>query len=753
MTDRLDLNRVRNLAENAPSVTPSAIINLCLDERTNQNNIKFLEQNHCSVSQLKVHLSNQITESDINAEMFGARSSLGEPLVTKDTNLLMQFIEREIKAGVEKGGNPAYSAPTFEEIIDFITQENTTNAEMFEDVMFALKASGYNPVPVQEKNKYKTINKYCDDLVIQASTNRLDPMIGREKEVTRIIEVLARYKKKNPLLIGEAGVGKTAVIEGLASAIAQGKVPDALKGAKVYSTSVSRLMAGSRFRGDVEEKVEALLKELQKHEEETCSLTFLFIDEIHQICSAGSNNQDGSNISNIIKPALSSGKISLIGATTRKEYKRTILKDDALNRRFQVIRIEEPSDADTIEILRKGIAPVLTNYHGVKYPKSVIIRAVELSSKYLTDKAQPDKSISILDSIGARLRTTELRPSARVSDVEKLVAAITGTPVSAFKQKTTVEEYVDIEKELNLAVFGQAQAVKKITEIYERSKAGLSEEGQPIGSILAVGPTGVGKTEVAKSLAKVTKSHFFKINMGEYTEKHSVSKLFGAPPGYKGHGDGGLLTNEIRRNPHCVLLLDEIEKAHPKVFEALLGIIDGAKMTDGEGNEVDFSNTMIIMTSNVGAAQAANRKIINLTGNSETVNKAKGQVSTAALESTFSPEFRNKLTAVVNFNSLGESEIRMVTDKFLKKAQDRIFNSKGIKVEFSEEIYKYIAKNGFDPKFGARPVKKLIDSKVIDALIKPILKGEIKKDDTVIFEVDSSGDIVYTKKEEITVEV
>lgn len=748
MTDKLDMKQIENDLKQSFALTPNVLIYSCLDDKY-QNNIKYLEESNCNVGRLRATLMNQINDDNSNALEVGASSMLGG-LVTPDMENIMMHIQNY----AEKNG----STPRFEEIINYMFETNRKNKDMFEQVVFALKASGYSRSVATENSKYKTLNKYCTDLVIKAKNNRLDPLIGREGEVERMIEILARYKKRNPLLVGEAGVGKTAVVEGLASAIAQDLVPDAIKGAKIFSTSIARLIAGTKFRGDVEEKVGALLDELKKHEAEQGVPTYLFIDEIHQIIGAGSNssNQDGSNIANIIKPELASGEISLIGATTNKEYKRTIQKDDALNRRMQVVRIEEPSDEETIQILRKGISPVLTAYHGVKYSKKVIERAVRLSSKYITDKAQPDKSISLLDSIGARLRTTESRSNARVSDVEHLISTITGAPVSAFKEKSKAEEYVDIEARLKEVVFGQDEATKQIAEIYERSKAGLSEEGQPIGSVLAVGPTGVGKTEIAKSLAKITDSHFFKVNMGEYTEEHSVAKLFGAPAGYVGHKDGGILTNEIRKNPHTVLLLDEIEKAHSKVFEALLGIIDGGKMMSGEGDLVDFSNVFIIMTSNVGAAKAANRKVINLSGKEELIQKAKDSVSMSALQSTFSPEFRNKLTAIVNFNSLGVNEIRRVATKFLELASERLYTRKGIKLEFTEEVYEYISKEGFDVQFGARPCKKLIDKVIVDPLVKPILKGEISKGDTLVFSIDSLNKVVYAKKEdreEVTKEI
>lgn len=745
MTDRLDMEKlIKDCRDNIIAATPSVIIRSCLDDQY-QNNIKYLEDNDCSVAQLKAIIKGQVEDSNSTLLDFGGR--LLGPTATGDFNLAFQFIADY--------GKSSPHPPTFEELLDFMVKENSKNPDMFDEVMFALQKSGYNPQKVAENNKYKNINKYCTDLVIKAKNNRLDPLIGREKEVERMIEILAHYNKSNPLLVGEAGVGKTQIVEGLASAIAQDRVPSAIKGAKIFTTSIARLLAGSKFRGDVEEKVGQLIDELKRHKEETKLPTYLFIDETHQIVGAGGtsgNGNDGSNIANIIKPELASGELSLIGATTSKEYKRTIQKDDALNRRFQVLRVEEPNDEETIEILRKGIAPVLTAYHGVKYTKPVIEKAVKLSSKYITDKAQPDKSISILDSVGARLRTTESRDAAKISDVEKLISTITGTPITAFKEGLKGSEYIDIESKLRELVFGQNEAIKKVSNIYERSKAGLNEECQPIGSILAIGPTGVGKTALAIELASITDSHFFKINMGEYTEQHSVAKLFGSPPGYVGHKDGGLLTNEIRKNPHTVLLLDEIEKAHSKVFEALLGIIDGGKMTDGEGVEVDFSNVFIIMTSNVGAALAASRNIINLAGDSSIQIKAKNQVSEAALKSTFSPEFRNKLTAIVNFNSLSKAEIRLVTNKFLKSAKDKLKVRKGINLEFTEAVYEFISKKGFDPQFGARPIKKLIDTSIVDVLVKPILKGEVMKGDTITFDIQDRN-VVYSKLEVETVEI
>lgn len=735
-TDKLDMVSLEKTLKSAIVMTPSLVLLDCIDDRF-QNNIKYLEDCKCNVGQLLVLLQEQVKDDTINADFF----AFEQAPPTKDMISLIKHINNVT--------NTNQSAPTFEDIVTYILQENSKNNTTFTEVTFALKASGYNPVEVVQNTKYKTINKYCIDLVIKAQNNKIDPLIGRESEVERIIEILAHQKKKNPLLVGDAGVGKTQIIEGLASAIAQDRVPEPIKGAKIFSTSIAALIAGTKFRGDVEEKLGQLVDEIKRYEYDTQRPAYLFIDEIHQIVGAGGSggDKDGSNIANILKPDLASGDLSLIGATTEKEYKRTIQKDDALNRRMQVVRINPPSDAQTIEIIRKGAGPVLASYHGVRFSKAVIEAAVKLSSKYITDKAQPDKAISIIDSIGARLRTTENRDSARVSDVENLISTITGTPITAFKQKVGKDEYIDIESKLNEVVFGQAEAVKKIAEIYERSKAGLSEEGQPIGSVLLVGPTGVGKTEVAKSLAEITDAFFIKMNMGEYTEEHSVSKLFGSPAGYIGYNDGGQLTNIIRKNPHSILLLDEIEKAHPKVFEALLGIIDGGKMVSGEGDTVDFSNVMILMTSNVGATVSAARRVIDIAGTGS-LETAKSQVSAQALKSTFSPEFRNKLSGIFTFNPLGPAEVKRVSDKFLNKAKEALKTRKGICIKFNESVYEYISTEGFSIEYGARPVKKLINAKIIDVLVRPLLKGEIKAGDTVYFDV-SNNDIIYSINEGI----
>lgn len=736
-TDKLDMVSLEKTLKSAIVMTPSLVLLDCIDDRF-QNNIKYLEDCKCNVGQLLVLLQQQVRDDTVNADFF----AFEQVPPTKDMISLIKHINEVTNAN--------QSAPTFEDIVTYILQENLKNATTFAEVVFALKASGYNPVEVKatQSSKYKTINKYCIDLVIKAQNNKIDPLIGRESEVERIIEILAHQKKKNPLLVGDAGTGKTAIIEGLASAIAQDKVPEAIKGARIFSTSIAALIAGTKFRGDVEEKLGQLVDEIKRYEYDTQRPAYLFIDEIHQIVGAGGSggDKDGSNIANILKPDLASGDLSLIGATTEKEYKRTIQKDDALNRRMQVVRINPPSDAQTIEIIRKGAGPVLASYHGVRFSRAVIEAAVKLSSKYITDKAQPDKAISIIDSIGARLRTTENRDSARISDVESLISTITGTPITAFKQKVGKDEYIDIESKLNEVVFGQADAVKKIAEIYERSKAGLSEEGQPIGSVLAVGPTGTGKTQIAKSLAEITESFFFKLNMGEYTEDHSVSKLFGAGPSYVGYQDGGVLTNAIRKNPHAVILLDEIEKASPKVFEALLGILDGASMIDGEGTKVDFSNTFIIMTSNVGMALAAKRNIISLSGQESLIQEAKAQVSLQALNSVFSPEFRNKLNSIITFNALDNSQIRRVAEKFLKSAKDRLESRKGITVEFTDDVYEFVSRKGFDPQMGARPIARLVNEKIVDALIRPLLKGEIKSGDKVVFNV-LEDEVVYSVNE------
>lgn len=652
----------------------------------------------------------------------------------------------EMKRIFELGASKAQKAKReffFEDILNAAFEMYEKDPDMY--ICHYLVTCGYKHDPnsgIASTGKYRFVAELCENLNERAKAKRIDPLIGRKKEVERIVEILAHYKKKNPLLIGKPGVGKTAVAEGLASLIEQNMVPDALKGSVIYSLNVGNILAGSKFRGEFEEKVKGVLKDFEKMKAKEGIKPILFIDEVHQIMGAGNGGQkEGVDLSNMIKPGLANGDLSCIGATTEDEYNQKIIKDKALMRRFQVVKVDEPTEKETLRIIEQGIKPVLEKFHNVKYPKDVLEKAVSLSGKYITTQFFPDKAISVVDSVGARLKTTvKGRTTANIEDVEEIVSTITGTPVSAFKEKKGANAYVDLSVEIGKSLFGQDEAIAKVVEQVELSKAGMADKGQPVGSFLLLGPTGTGKTELAKQIAAHTQSNFKKINMSEFSEEHSVAKLFGAPPGYEGHDEGGILTNEIMNFPHTVLLLDEIEKAHRKVYDALLGIIDGATMTDGRDNEVDFSNVLILMTSNAGAAAAAQTKgPMGIGASFEKEKEAKFEISKEILNNTFAPEFRNKLSGIVYFNTLSKDIMIKIVDKFITLADFKL-STKGIKLKVDKKAKEIMAERGYDPKMGARPIKREVDETIVKKLIKPILKGELKKG-YVVKVTGKSGDV------------
>lgn len=713
---------------------PKFVLHCISDEY--EENVKFLESRGCKVNDLRQQLDKIVSEQEKNLEAIDSLNKLFNPGNTVSLTPSFKRVLDATKKTAEKEQRDMF----FEDFLNCLFQIQNKKDDT---TIISLENNGYkhNPnIGIKAKGRYKTLYELCDDLNEKAKAKKIDPLIGRRDEVQRMVEILAHYKKKNPILVGPPGVGKTQVVLGLASLIEQGQVPDALKNAKIFSLEVSKLVGGTKFRGDFEQRIQDLLKELKVMADEGTVQPILFIDEIHQSIGAGAGGQGqgGQDLSNILKPMLASGELSLIGSTTDAEYKQHIQKDKAFARRLQQVKIEEPSAAETLRILEQGVKPVLEKYHGVKLPKQILEAAVELSGKYITNQFFPDKAISLVDSVGARLRTddTSNRRTANVSDVEEIVSRITGTPITAFKKKNNKSSYVDLEKLIKGELYGQDEAVEKIVEAYELSKAGLADEGQPIGSFLLLGPTGVGKTELAKLIAKHTDSHFFQINMGEYGEKHSPAKLFGAPPGYEGHRDGGLLTNEITKYPHTVLLLDEIEKAHEKVREALLGIIDGGSMTDGEGNKVDFKNVLILMTSNAGAAASVKIKgPMGLGATTEARQAAKVEVKMDIISNTFAPEFRNKLSGMVHFNALDKSIINKITEKFINISANKLFLKKNITLTVEQEVKDFISENGYDILMGARPIARTVKEYVDKPLVKPLLKGEIKDKDTVVFKM------------------
>lgn len=759
MTNRINEDVLKGvvMSSNVDSISACKFFRYCLTDQF-QENIEFVKSRGGDIDLLKTTLDKHIAVEDGQLEIYSEVKKMFSP---NSSRMGTVTFTPEMKKIFEAAGTKAKSQGReffFEDIINAAFEAYESDPDMY--VCYYMSSCGYKHDPtsgIAATGKYRFVSELCDNLNERAKARKIDPLIGRKKEVERIVEILAHYKKKNPLLIGKPGVGKTAVVEGLASLIDQKMVPKALEDSVVYSLNVGNILAGSKFRGEFEEKVKGVLQDFEKMKEEEGIKPILFIDEVHQIMGAGNGGQkDGVDLSNMIKPGLASGDLSCIGATTEDEFNTKITKDKALMRRFQTVKIDEPSAKETLRILEQGIKPVLEKFHKVKYPKAVLERAVDLSGKYITTQYFPDKAISVVDSVGARLNTTvKGRKTANVGDVEEIVSIITATPVTAFKDAKDKNNYVDLSNEIGKSLFGQKEAIEKVIEQVELSKAGMADEGQPVGSFLLLGPTGTGKTELAKQIAAHTDSNFKKINMSEFSEEHSVAKLFGAPPGYEGHEEGGILTNEIMNFPHTVLLLDEIEKAHRKVYDALLGILDGASMTDGRDNTVDFSNVLILMTSNAGAAAAsATKGPIGIGSSAEKTEQKKFEVSQEILNNTFAPEFRNKLSGIVNFNPLSKDIMIKIVDKFVKLAEFKL-TGKGIKLKVDKKAKQLMAERGYDPKMGARPIKREVDSSITKKLIKPILKGELKKGHTVKVSVTNNDihiEFVETQKPAAKVE-
>jgi ATP-dependent Clp protease ATP-binding subunit ClpA len=571
------------------------------------------------------------------------------------------------------------------------------------------------------------LKAYATDLVARAAAGKIDPLIGREAELERIIHVLSRRRKNNPLLVGESGVGKTAVAEGLALAIHEGRVPDALKGVAFFSLDMGSLLAGTRYRGDFEERVKAVLAALASHPG-----SLLFIDEIHTLVGAGAVSGGAMDASNLLKPVLASGDLRCIGATTFQEAKASLERDRPLSRRFQTIEISEPSETDSIAILQ-GLRPKYEEHHGVKYAPEALEAAVRLSSRYLKDLALPDKAIDVLDEAGAALKLLpgrRRRKTVTLADVEAVVARMARVPLQSVGTDDR-RKLAGLEEGLKAVLFGQDEAIGKVTSAIKLSRSGLRGHERPVGSFLFAGPTGVGKTELAKQLAKILEVEFIRFDMSEYMEKHAVARLIGAPPGYVGYDEGGLLVDAVRKNPHAVLLLDEIEKAHPDLFAILLQVMDHATLTDNHGRKADFRHVAIILTTNAGARNLSQRKVGF--GDAGTGTSARG-----ALEKAFSPEFRNRLDAIVTFGPLGKPEILRVVDKNLKELQV-LLDEKNVVVEVSKTAREWLAAKGYDPAFGARPMARVIEEHVKKPLAEAMLFGKLQNGGTAKVERKGEG--------------
>ena len=566
----------------------------------------------------------------------------------------------------------------------------------------------------KDNKKQSALDAYCINLNKKAQTGKIDPLIGRESEVMRTIQVLCRRQKNNPLLVGDPGVGKTAIAEGLARKITKGEVPSVLADATVFSLDMGALLAGTRYRGDFEERLKQVMKEIENHPK-----AIMFIDEIHTIIGAGATSGGAMDASNLLKPALAQGTLRCIGSTTYKEFRQFFEKDRALVRRFQKIDVNEPSVPDAIEIL-KGLKPYFEDFHKLKYTNEAVKAAVELSARYIHDRKLPDKAIDVIDESGA---SQMLVPEAKrkktigIKEIEATIATMARIPPKTVS-KDDAEVLQSLTQTLQRVVYGQDVAIEALTSAIKLSRAGLRDQEKPIGSYLFAGPTGVGKTEVAKQLAKVLGVEMLRFDMSEYMERHTVSRLIGAPPGYVGFDQGGLLTDGVDQHPHCVLLLDEIEKAHPDLFNILLQIMDHGKLTDHNGKQVDFRNAIIIMTTNAGAADMAKAAY------GFTRQKREGD-DVEAINRLFAPEFRNRLDAVISFGQLPKEVIAKVVDKFVMQLEAQLAD-RNVSIELTDEARAWLVEHGYDDTMGARPMARLIQQTIKTPLADEVLFGRLK---------------------------
>jgi ATP-dependent Clp protease ATP-binding subunit ClpA len=573
----------------------------------------------------------------------------------------------------------------------------------------------------REEKFEKALSEFTVNLNKMAKEGKIDPIIGRDDEIERIIQILCRRRKNNPILVGDAGVGKTAIAEGLAKAIVEHRVPDLLAKTTVYSLDMGSLLAGTKFRGDFEERLKLVLQALEKENERDGSI--LFIDEIHTIIGAGSTSGGSLDASNLLKPALSKGNIRCMGSTTFDEYRKFFEKDQALNRRFQKVDILEPSVEDTIKILH-GLKSKFEEHHKITYPEEVIRSAVELATKHVPDRKLPDKAIDVIDEVGAYLRLKPDRGSgsvATLADIEHIVAKIARIPQKSISTNEK-EKLRYLERDIKMMIYGQNEAIEKVSNALILSRSGLGNQDKPIASFLFAGPTGVGKTELAKQLAHIMGINFIRIDMSEYMEKHTVSKLIGAPPGYVGFDQGGILTDAIHKTPYTVLLLDEIEKAHPDIFNILLQVMDHGKLSDSNGRSSDFRNVILIMTSNAGAKEMEAGSIGLSGGRGGEINSVKRD---QAIKGFFTPEFRNRLDAVITFNKLDTQNVEMVVSKFLMELENQLTDKK-VEMDVTTAAKLWLAKNGYDSKLGARPISRLINDKIKRPLANEILFGKLE---------------------------
>jgi ATP-dependent Clp protease ATP-binding subunit ClpA len=589
--------------------------------------------------------------------------------------------------------------------------------------------------PEQNEKQASPLDQYTQNLNKAAAEGKIDPLIGREHEVERVIQVLCRRRKNNPLLVGEAGVGKTAIAEGLAWRVVKKDVPEILSDMTVYSLDMGALLAGTKYRGDFEQRLKAVLKQLKESKG-----AVLFIDEIHTLIGAGAASGGTLDASNLLKPALSSGALKCIGATTYTEYRGIFEKDHALSRRFQKIDVNEPSVEETIEILR-GLKSRFEEHHSVKYSKEAISTAAELSAKYINDRHLPDKAIDVIDEAGAAQRilpASKRKKTIGKGEIEEIISKIARIPPASVSSDDR-SKLANLDRDLKATVFGQDASIDALAAAIKMARSGLGKPDKPIGSFLFSGPTGVGKTEVAKQLAFILGIELIRFDMSEYMERHAVSRLIGAPPGYVGFDQGGLMTEAITKKPHCVLLLDEIEKAHPDIFNVLLQVMDHGTLTDNNGRKADFRNVIIIMTTNAGA-ETMNKSTIGFTTKREQGDEM------ADIKRMFTPEFRNRLDATISFRALDEQIILRVVDKFLMALEDQL-HAKKVEAIFTDKLRKHLAAKGFDPLMGARPMQRLIQDTIRRALADELLFGKLVNGGRVTVDLDDADKVSLSFEE------
>ena len=694
-----------------------------------------------------------------------------------------------------------------------LSERNTPAARLLEDlgitrqrVLDAIEElrGGQKVTDPKAETRYRTLEKYSRDLTTMAREGKLDPVIGRDTEILRLIQILSRRTKNNPVLIGEAGVGKTAIVEGLSQKVATNDVPEILMGKKVVSLDLGAMIAGSRFRGEFEERLKAAIEEIQRSEGEI----ILFIDELHTVVGAGAA-QGAMDASNMLKPALSRGELQCIGATTLDEYHKHIEKDAALERRFAPVYVDEPSVDDTIEMLR-GLRDRYEAHHKVTFSDEALVQAAKLSARYVTDRRLPDKAIDLIDEAAAKLRValyslpddlkalkTEIdrllkeeeqagverdyERAARmkserlrieeefnsqrdqweqehkldeivdINDIAEVINQWTGIPVSQMMEDEK-DKLLQMEGRLHERMIGQEKAVAAVADAIRRARSGLKDPRRPIGSFIFIGPSGVGKTELAKALAEFMfddEEALVRIDMSEYREQHTVSRLFGAPPGYVGYEEGGQLTEAVRRRPYRVILFDEVEKAHPEVWNALLQILDDGRLTDGQGRVVDFRNTVLIMTSNLGTEYINKSGTLGFLGSMEDGDQSNREKIEKALKGTFRPEFLNRIDEIIVFSSLTKEDMQKIVALQMEDIRSRL-SEHGLRVELTEAATEWLANEGFDPAFGARPLKRALQKHVESPLSISLLSGDFGPGDTVLVDIDDAK-VVFTKKEPVKV--